>query len=482
MAASSLLTVNGRFKVNANTSAANLTIFSVDNMTYQHGYTGSSRGTSVLNLNGRLKVTANLTSSNTTVLSVDNLTYLHGYVGSTGGAATSSVVNLTGRMKITPNTSGANTTIFAADGVFIRHGYVGSSSSASLLEMNGRFRINANTTVAGNTTVWDMDGMQFNHGYIGSQSAPDTLTMTGRFVLNGNSTSGASDIMRVDANNLIYTRGYTGSATAPATVTLTGKLSANLVLGANGSNTEPAYTFIGNEDTGMYRVNSNILGFAAGGAEVCRMQTAGVRIVSGTGVFRSTDGTAAAPSFTFDGDTNNGMYLRATDSIGFSCNSVLSFYLTSAGVPVFPNLGVAAATAVHASGGGTLSYSSSSLRYKTDIRDITTERSLDIIKGLNPILYRANTAHERVNDRGDWSWYGFIAEEVAIVDPRLAVWAYRREDTIEGEADVPKPGAVQVPESVSYDRITVPLVKVVQQLLKDNEELKARLAALEAKV
>lgn len=285
-----------------------------------------------------------------------------------------------------------------------------------------------------------------------------------------NVTSGSLNIVVPGAANVSIVNGTDGSRAFSFNVA-TGAIRAG-----SGSNTAPSIGFLGDGDVGLFLPSSNVLGFAAGGAEVARMQTAGVRIVNGTGVFRSTDGTAAAPAFTFDGDLNNGMYLRATDSIGFSCNSVLGFYLTNAGSPVFPEHAVVgtAATACMTTG-GTLQRTTSSIRYKKDVEPMDMANSLNLIQNAEPVWYRSKNAA----DEPSWSWYGFIAEDIAQIDPRFAVWDYLKEDLIEGE---PIEGAVKVPDNVDYARMVAPIIHVLKQALARIDTLEAQNVALEVRL
>ncbi|MCS7317444.1 MAG: tail fiber domain-containing protein, partial [Candidatus Dojkabacteria bacterium] len=63
----------------------------------------------------------------------------------------------------------------------------------------------------------------------------------------------------------------------------------------------------------------------------------------------------------------------------------------------------------------------SSLKYKKDIEDMW-DSAADKILELRPVFYRLK------NDSLNHSHYGFIAEEVAQVDPRLVVWGYHEDD------------------------------------------------------
>ena len=81
-----------------------------------------------------------------------------------------------------------------------------------------------------------------------------------------------------------------------------------------------------------------------------------------------------------------------------------------------------------------------------------------------------------------------IAEEVAQLDPRLVTWTYLPEDyeTITTEISglnstktELKKSAQPIPDGVQYDRLTVFLIKAVQDLKTENNSLKARITQLE---
>lgn len=121
--------------------------------------------------------------------------------------------------------------------------------------------------------------------------------------------------------------------------------------------------------------------------------------------------------------------------------------------------------------------STSSIRYKRDVEDADPALTSKIFD-LRPIWYRSKAGA----DNPAWGWWGFIAEEVAEVDPRLVHWAYAPEDFEEvtvGDGEEArterrlKPGAEKVPDGVQYERLTV-------LMLAELKALRARVAALEA--
>ena len=116
--------------------------------------------------------------------------------------------------------------------------------------------------------------------------------------------------------------------------------------------------------------------------------------------------------------------------------------------------GSGSANLVYDSGSGEIYVGSSSRRYKTDIADIQASESAHVWD-LRPVSYRALEA-----DAAETKSYGFIAEEVADVDPRLVFWA---EDGGNGTQRV---------EGVNYDMV-IPL------LLQEMKAMRALIAGLE---
>lgn len=107
---------------------------------------------------------------------------------------------------------------------------------------------------------------------------------------------------------------------------------------------------------------------------------------------------------------------------------------------------------------GALRRSTSSRRWKTDIETVTPDRSNFLYK-MRPVWYRSTCEM----DRKDWSYYGFIAEEVADLEPRIVHW----EDDPDNEGK-------KRPSGLMYDRLTVFLVMEIQKLRAELDALKAK--------
>jgi hypothetical protein len=105
--------------------------------------------------------------------------------------------------------------------------------------------------------------------------------------------------------------------------------------------------------------------------------------------------------------------------------------------------------------------STSAAKYKTDVEPIDEDRAEAFLKQCQPSWYRSLCKH----DRKDWSWYGYVADDVAKVEPRLVDF-----------------GADGEPEGLAYDHV-VPLLHVV---IKNNrrmiEDMQDRLEVIENKL
>jgi hypothetical protein len=134
----------------------------------------------------------------------------------------------------------------------------------------------------------------------------------------------------------------------------------------------------------------------------------------------------------------------------------------------------ASAANVFVSSDGTLQRSTSSKKYKTDIEPIENQYA-DALLALQPVWYRSTCS----GDNPDWSWYGFIAEDVAEIDPRLVHYRTKEIVTNENGDDVVQELAEPIIESVAYDRIIPHLLNIIKRQQQEIRTIKQRLDALE---
>ena len=105
--------------------------------------------------------------------------------------------------------------------------------------------------------------------------------------------------------------------------------------GAIGSVTVPTWSFDTDSNTGMYRVSENVIGLAAGGIEGVRISSSRLESIGlDTGEFslvHSQAGTSGTPTYSFVGDSDTGMYRPAGDRLAFATNGVERLRFESTG-------------------------------------------------------------------------------------------------------------------------------------------------------
>jgi len=126
------------------------------------------------------------------------------------------------------------------------------------------------------------------------------------------------------------------------------------------------------------------------------------------------------------------------------------------------NLTTANAANVNIDSGGLFRRSTSSSKYKTDIEALDDTYANAILQ-CRPVWYRSTCDA----DKPEWGYWGFIAEEVAAIDPRLCFFEEKEDGSLE-------------PEGVQYDRFVPHLLNLIKRQKEQIEAMEVRLSALEA--
>jgi hypothetical protein len=121
---------------------------------------------------------------------------------------------------------------------------------------------------------------------------------------------------------------------------------------------------------------------------------------------------------------------------------------------------------------GQLYRSTSSSKYKTDIEALQDQYA-DALLSCRPVWYRSTCEA----DCSQHSWWGFIAEEVAEIDPRLVHWKTVEVTYDENGAPVQTPCDPE-PEGVAYDRFVPHLLNLIKRQGEAIADLQAEVAAL----
>jgi hypothetical protein len=163
-------------------------------------------------------------------------------------------------------------------------------------------------------------------------------------------------------------------------------------------------------------------------------------------------------------DANGKLTIARTDGTGISSIGVY-------------NTTTASAANVFVVSDGTFQRSTSSARYKTNVETIEPQYAQNILNA-RPVWYRSLCA----DDNKDWGHWGFIAEELAEIDPRLVHWKTEETTFVTEEVDgqqVTKQVSTKldtpIADGVQYDRF-VPL------LLKQLQEQKALITTLTERI
>jgi hypothetical protein len=170
----------------------------------------------------------------------------------------------------------------------------------------------------------------------------------------------------------------------------------------DGSAAAPSYSFEADTNTGVYSVGTNQLGISADGARVIHivsLTTSGMTVRFDSGQIGVQNGTAVAPAYSFVGDPDTGIYRAGTDTIGFAAAGVAAATLSNAAMSI----------GVPVSAPSFTSTSARAIKRETG----APRKASDILARLRPLLYR-------LLDGDDREQLGLIAEEVHEVCPQLS--------------------------------------------------------------
>ena len=164
--------------------------------------------------------------------------------------------------------------------------------------------------------------------------------------------------------------------------------------------------------------NSSGTSNAATGAEALKFNTSGsFNVAIGeSALLGNTTGTHNTAIGVFAGENqttgSNNVYIGANE-VGFAGEENHTYIRNINTTSV--NGGSADSVTVDLNNGGLLGHASSSRRYKEDIKPM--DRASEVLFGLKPVSYR----YKKDIDKTQSLDYGLIAEDVAKVDPNLAI-------------------------------------------------------------
>ena len=184
----------------------------------------------------------------------------------------------------------------------------------------------------------------------------------------------------------------------------------------------------------------NSYSFYANGGELRNNNETGATYICR---FYNSDGTAKLNFYVKDDGTVNtgtdgGSPYNTTTALAANCNLV---------------------------GTGLVRRSTSSLRFKTSVEPIDSAWA-DKLLELKPINYKSTAPADGDVDSA-WTFYGFGAEDVALVDPRYVFW--NTHENVHDEATGENTSVLldeAIPEGVQYDRMVPALIDIIKRLEK----------------
>ena len=127
-------------------------------------------------------------------------------------------------------------------------------------------------------------------------------------------------------NSLADTLDFTTGGVNRLSITTANVISTVPYLTSAGSATAPSFSFSADTNTGIYNSLADTLDFTTGGVNRLSISTANV---ISTVPYLTSAGSATAPSFSFSGDTNTGIYRVNTDTMALVCGGIETLTLNT---------------------------------------------------------------------------------------------------------------------------------------------------------
>ncbi len=218
---------------------------------------------------------------------------------------------------------------------------IGTTSPIEKLDVEGTIVSGPKGTAAGEGGAIVFEELAANIGaggidYVGFR-APDAVGDAASIIWELPAADGTNgQVLQTNGSGVLsWASVGTGDFESDGSVAMSGDLNLNnngIVNLEQGTNAAPSISFNGDADTGIYSSSANEIAFTTGGTRRFYVTNSGLR---GTGtdsvLLRGSNGTEAQPSYSFAADSDTGLYSDTADELTFVTGGADAMTINSSG-------------------------------------------------------------------------------------------------------------------------------------------------------
>ena len=393
------------------------------------------------------------------------------------GARTENYWDDNGGVSLRPNNSSitdvspatANSTDLGTDALPWRNLYAGTSTITVLASSSNFSYVPVNTTSHAARVMIQGAGTENPFSIVTSTAGATsmlTVLTNGNVGINSSSPS-AKLAIRGGSYNTSLILDSTSDGFGPG-ISLMGTRTWDIISTGGSAGPGAGVFAVLDETSGQYRFNINSNGLVSFGTTTFNSN------------FTLQTKQSTVSAFTIVSTTGGSMLtVLANGNVGIN-SSTPNFLLSVNGTVAFANLGAPTVTdnLVCIEANGELRQQAtnctvSSARFKENIMSLSSAQLMKKVQALRAVSFdfKAGKIPEHGLNGGGKESSGFIAEEVALIDPMLVVYTddYTPEDLIFEQKNYPKAilyknGKTLIPQTVDYARVSVLLTGAIQNM------------------